>query len=66
MISEGFFLTEICRLGGGTVYAHGNADYLLETCPAKTRNMLSNRDSSILMMSSSVYLLFKVECPFTK
>ena len=34
--------------------------------PAKTTKMLSTRNSSILIMSSSVYLLFESECSFTK
>ena len=39
-----------------------------KTFPAKTTKMLSTRNSSILMMSSSKYLLFflESECPFTK
>ena len=37
-----------------------------KTFPAKTTKMLSTRNSSILMMSSSVYLLFESECSFTK
>ena len=39
-------------LDRGTVCAHGNADYLLENLSCE---MLSTRNSSILMMSSSVY-----------
>ena len=38
----------------------------LTTFPAKTTKMLSTRNSSILMMSSSVYLLFESECSLTK
>ena len=34
--------------------------------PANTTKMLSTRNSCILMMSSSVYLLFEWECSFTK
>ena len=34
--------------------------------PAKTTKMLSTRNSSILMLSSSVYLFFESECSFTK
>ena len=37
-----------------------------KTFPANTKKMLSTRDSSILMMSSSVYLLFESECFLTK
>ena len=37
-----------------------------KTFPAKTTKMLSTRNSSILMMSSPVYLLFESECSLTK
>ena len=37
-----------------------------KTFPAKTTNILSTRNSSILMMSSSEYLLWESECSFTK
>ena len=37
-----------------------------KTFLAKTTKMLSTRHSSILMMSSSAYLLFESECSFTK
>ena len=37
-----------------------------ETFPAKTTKMLSTRNSSILIMSSSVYMFFESECSFTK
>ena len=37
-----------------------------KTFPAKTTKMLSTRNSSILIMSSSVYLFFESECSFTK
>ena len=37
-----------------------------KTFPAKTTKMLSTRNSSILIMSSSVYLFFASECSFTK
>ena len=36
------------------------------TFPAKTTKMLSTRNSSILMMSSSVYMFFDSECSFKK
>ena len=34
--------------------------------PAKTTKILLTRNSSILIISSSVYLFFESECPFTK
>ena len=37
-----------------------------KTFPVKTTKMLSSKNSSILMMSSSVYLLFKSEYSLTK
>ena len=37
-----------------------------KTFPAKTTKILSTRNSSILMMSSSEYLLLESECSFTK
>ena len=37
-----------------------------KTLPAKTTKMLSTRNASILMMSSSVYLLFESVCSLTK
>ena len=37
-----------------------------KTFPAKTTKMLSTRNSSILMMSSSEYLCLESECSFTK
>ena len=37
-----------------------------KTFPAQTTKILSTRHSSILMMSSSVYLLFESECSFIK
>ena len=36
------------------------------TFPTKTTKILSTRNSSILMMSSSEYLFLKSECSFTK
>ena len=44
----------------------GMAIFGWKTFPGKTTKMLSTRNSSILMMSSSVNLLFKSECSFTK
>ena len=38
----------------------------LKTFPPKTTKMLSTRNSSMLMMSSSVYLFFASECSLTK
>ena len=43
-----------CRLSAG------------KTFPAKTTKILSTRNSSILMMSSSEYLCLESECSFTK
>ena len=37
-----------------------------KTFPAKTTKMLSTRNSSNLIMSSSVYLFFESDCSFTK
>ena len=37
-----------------------------KTFPAKTTKILSTRNSSILMMSSSEYLFLESECSFTK
>ena len=37
-----------------------------KTFPPKTTKMLSTRNSSMLMMSSSVYLFFESECSLTK
>ena len=37
-----------------------------KTSPPKTTKMLSTRNSSMLMMSSSVYLFFESECSLTK
>ena len=37
-----------------------------KTFPPKTMKMLSTRNSSMLMMSSSVYLFFESECSLTK
>ena len=37
-----------------------------KTFPAKTTNLLSIRNSGIMMMSSPVYLLYESECYFTK
>ena len=37
-----------------------------KTFPPKTTKMLSTRNSSMLTMSSSVYLFFKSECSLTK
>ena len=37
-----------------------------KTFPAKTTKILSTRNSSILMMSSSEYLLLESECSYTK
>ena len=50
----------------GTICSHWNADYLLENPSANTKKMLPTRNSSILMMSSSEYLLLESECFFTK
>ena len=38
----------------------------MKTFPAKTTKMLSTRNLSILMMSSSMYSLFESECSLTK
>ena len=43
-----------CRLSAGKLF------------PAKTTKILSTRNSSILMMSSSEYLFLESECSFTK
>ena len=37
-----------------------------KTFPAKTTKILSTRNSSILMMSSTEYLFLESECSFTK
>ena len=37
-----------------------------KTFPPKTTEMLSTRNSSMLMMSSSMYLFFESECSLTK
>ena len=51
----------------GTIRTHWNADCLLEDFSGqKTTKILSTRNSSILMMSSSEYLLLESECSFTK
>ena len=60
--------TERCRR------EEGHNSYPLEcrlsvcwkTFPAKTTKILSTRNSSILMMSSSEYLFLESECSFTK
>ena len=58
--------TERCRREAGTIRTHWNADCLLEDFPAKITKILSTRNSSILMMSSSEYLFLESECFFTK
>ena len=56
--------------GGPTLYrkchSHNTLIICWKTFPAKTTKMLSTRNSNILIMSSSVYLLFESECSFTK
>ena len=37
-----------------------------KTFPPKTTKMLSTRNTSMLMMSSSMYLFFESECSLTK
>ena len=54
---------EICRLEKGTIFSHWNTDYLLKTFPAETTTMLSTRNSSILMMSSTEYLFWSQSVP---
>ena len=58
---------EICRLGEGHSLCPWECRLSVgKTFPAKTTKMLSTRNSSILIMSSSVYLFFASECYFTK
>ena len=45
---------------------HWNGDCLLEDFSGKTTKILSIRNLSIFMMSSSEYLLLESECSFTK
>ena len=52
----------------GAICSYRNADCLLEDISRKTTKMLSNRNSSILMMSSSLCLVgffLESECSFT-
>ena len=49
-----------------TICAHWNADYLLENIPQKTTKMLSTRNSSMLMVSSSLYLFFESDSSLTR
>ena len=48
------------------IRSHLNADCLLEDFSGKTTKILSTRNSSILMMSSSEYVFIETECSFTK
>ena len=49
----------------GTSRTHWNADCLLANFSVKTTKILSTRNSSILMMSSSEYLFLEPEFSFT-
>ena len=52
----------------GTICAHWNADYLFENLSPKDHEMLSKKNSSMLItcISSSVYLLLESEYCLTK
>ena len=50
----------------GTIRTHWVPTVCWKTFPANTTKILSTRNSSILMMSSSEYLLLESECSFTK
>ena len=50
----------------GTQFVPMGMPIICRKNPAKTTKMLSTRNSSSLMMSSSVYFLFESECSFTK
>ena len=50
----------------GTIRNHWNANCLLEDFSGKIMKILSNRNSVILMMSSSEYLFLESECSFAK
>ena len=53
--------TEICRLGERhNLCPIGMPTICWKTFPPKTTKMLSTRNSSMLMMSSSVYLFFRI------
>ena len=54
--------TEICTLGEGHSLCPWECHLSAGNFPAKTRKILSTRNSSILMMYSSVYLLFESKC----
>ena len=56
-----------CGQGRGAQFVPiGMPTVCWKTFPAKTTKILSTRNSSILMMSSSEYLLLESECSFTK
>ena len=51
---------------GAQLVSIGMPTICWKTFPPKTTKMLSTRNSSMLMMSSSVYLFFESECSLTK
>ena len=58
--------TERCRRRGAQFVPIGMPTVCWKTFLAKTKKILSTRNSSILMMSSLEYLFLESECSFTK
>ena len=66
MNSASYEYINISARRGAQFVPFGMPTICWKTFLPKTTKMLSNRNSSMLMMSSSVYLFFESECSLTK